>query len=333
MNIGFERPFLILIGAVIIIVLCILSRFLRDVLTLEVPLGPPGGVPFKPALNLTAFIKLLRIPEFCGVFLLFAAAAGPRLISAELVWLNRGADVLFVMDTSPSMAGLDMDGSSRFDAARNLVLDFANDRPADAVGLVAIGNEASLLLPPTVDRPLLYSRLDTLRIGEMGDGTALGLGLAIAALHIQGSTAPRRVVALITDGENNAGAVHPETAAETLRTSGASLWVIGVGSAGEVPIDYVDPVLKIRRTGSFESRFNPENLRALARKGGGTFIAAPSGKAFAEAFARLQDEEMTIGRSGTVNRTRDIQRPLILAALILLLIPRFIRRWLLGAFL
>jgi Ca-activated chloride channel family protein len=333
MSIGFERPLLAAAGGVIILLICGFSRFFRDALTLEIPLGPPGGVPFKPALNLTLLVRLLRIPGLCGVFLLFLAAAGPRLISPEPVWFSRGADVLFVMDISPSMAGLDMDGRRRFDAARDLVMDFAGGRPADAIGLVAVGNEASLLLPPTADRPLLYSRLDALRIGELGDGTALGLGLAIAALHIRTSAAPRRAVVLITDGENNAGAVHPETAAEALRASGASLWVIGVGSAGEVPIDYVDPVLKVRRTGSFDSRFDPENLRAVARKGGGAFIAAPSGKAFSEAFARLSDAEMTVVRSGTVNRTRDLQRPALLAALVLILLPRFIRRWLLGVFL
>ncbi|MDR2069958.1 MAG: VWA domain-containing protein [Treponema sp.] len=333
MSLGFDRPLLILAGLTAAVLLFGLSRFFRDALTLEIPLGPPGGVPFKPALNLTLLVKLLGISEILGVFLLFVAAAGPRLISTEVVWLSRGADILFVLDTSPSMAGLDMDGRNRFDAARDMVLDFARDRPGDAIGLVAVGNEASLLLPPTVDRALLYSRLDTLRIGEMGDGTALGLGLAVAALHIRSSPAPRRAVVLITDGENNAGSVHPETAAEALRASGASLWVIGVGSSGEIPIDYVDPVLKIRRTGSFDSRVDPESLRAIARKGGGTFIAAPSGRAFSEAFTRLADAEMTIGRSGTVSRTRDMQRPAILTALALILLPRFIRRWLLRVFL
>jgi Ca-activated chloride channel family protein len=216
MNIGFERPLLIAAGAAAVVVIRGASRFFRDALSLEIPLGPPGGVPFKPPVNLTLLIKFLGVPELCGVFLLFAAAAGPRLVFPELVWLDRGADVLFVLDTSPSMAGLDMDGRSRFDAARDLVLDFAGGRPADAIGLVAVGDEAGLLLPPTVDRPLLYARLEALRIGEMGDGTALGLGLAIAALHIRDSAAPRRAVILITDGENNAGSIHPETAAETL---------------------------------------------------------------------------------------------------------------------
>jgi Ca-activated chloride channel family protein len=243
------------------------------------------------------------------------------------------------------MAGQDMNGRSRFDTARDLVRDFASERPSDAIGLVAVGNDASLLVPPTVDRDALFSRLDGLRIGELGDGTALGMGLGIAALHIRNSTAPRRAVALITDGENNAGAIHPETAAAALQNAQTStgdpasyggpvsLWVIGVGGGGEVPIDYVDPVTRIRRTGTFDSRFNAESLRAIAQSGGGQYIAAPSAEAFSRAFSRIDEGELIIRRSGTINRTRSFQVPLIAAALVLICAARFLRRYILGAFL
>jgi Ca-activated chloride channel family protein len=231
------------------------------------------------------------------------------------------------------MAGLDMDGKSRFEAAKGLALEFARNRPSDAIGLAAVGTEAGLLLPPTVDRELLYERLDGLRIGEMGDGTALGLGLALAALHVRTSLAPRRAVVLITDGENNAGAVHPETAAEALREAGASLWVIGLGSSGEIPIDYVDPATGIRRRGIFESRFNPETLRAVARKGGGTYLSAPSAASFQAALARVDEAELTVRRSGTVNRERSLRFAFLLAALALICFARFLRRNYLGAFL
>ncbi|GHT78754.1 aerotolerance regulator BatA [Spirochaetia bacterium] len=333
MSIGFERPLLLVAGALALVGAAFASRFFRDLLTVDVPLGPPGGAAFKPPLKVDALIRFLLVMEMIGVFLLFTAAAGPRLVSRELVWLDRGADIFFVVDISPSMAGLDMDGQSRFDAARRLVGDFAVSRPSDAIGLAAVGNEASLLLPPTIDRELLFERLGNLRIGELGDGTALGLGLAIGALHVRNPAAPRRAVVLITDGENNAGTVHPETAAAAIREAGASLWVIGVGSSGAVAIDYVDPVLKVRRTGSFESRFDPEGLRAIARKGGGTYIAAPSGAAFAAAFEKVDESEMVIRRSGSVTRSRDVHNPVILAALLCILLPRFIRRMYLGAFL
>ncbi|MDR3341421.1 MAG: VWA domain-containing protein [Treponema sp.] len=333
MHISFEHPFLIVVGLMVIILSVPLAHFFKDALTLVVPLGPPGGIPFKPPYNLDIFIKIVHALELLGIFLLFVAAAGPLFISTETVWLNRGADILFVVDVSPSMAALDMEGASRFDTARKLVHDFAANRPSDAIGLVAVGNDAALLVPPTVDRASLFFRLESLAIAELGDGTALGIGLGVAAFHIRNSTAPRKVVVLITDGENNAGSIHPETAAALLPELGASLWVIGVGSDGEVPINYVDPLTKMRRFGTFDSRFDPESLKAIAAKGNGVYIRAPSADAFARGFSRIDQGEMTIGRSGTLTRTRSLAEPFIITTLILLIAVRVIRRVILRAFL
>jgi Ca-activated chloride channel family protein len=333
MSIGFERPLFVFLGVIFIILIVLLSRFTKEALVLRLPLGPPGGIPFKPPFKVEFLIRIGRFLEMIGAFLLFIALAGPLFISTEVVWLNRGADVLFVLDISPSMAGMDMNGRSRFDLARTLVRGFAEERPSDAIGLVAVGSDAGLLVPPTVDREALFSRLETLRIAELGDGTALGMGLAIAALHSRNSAAPRRAVVLITDGENNAGAVHPETAAAALRSAGVSLWVIWVGSSGEVPIDYVDPATRIRRTGTFDSRFDPESLKAVAGSGGGVYIAAPSAETFTGAFSRVNEAEMLPSRSGFMNRTRGFQGPFIITALILCCAVRFLRRYILGAFL
>jgi Ca-activated chloride channel family protein len=307
------------------------SRLFRDALTLKTPLGPPGGAAFRPPFRLEFAVTFFRALEYAGVFLLILAAAGPRLLIPELVWLDRGADIFFVLDISPSMAALDMNGKSRFDAARAFCAEFARNRPSDAIGLAALGNEAALLLPPTIDRDLFQERLEQLQIGELGDGTALGLGLATAALHLRNSTAPRRAVVLVTDGENNAGAVHPETAAAALRESGVSLWIIGAGSSGEIPIDYVDPVTKIRRRGILESRFNAESLRAIARQGGGTYIAAPSAAAFQSAFDRVDDAELSVRRTATVRTGRSLQTQALIAALACLFLARFLRRIWLGA--
>jgi Ca-activated chloride channel family protein len=271
--------------------------------------------------------------EYLGIFLLFVAAAGPEVRTPQMIWLDRGADIFCVVDISPSMAGIDIDGRSRFDAARRLITEFSLNRPSDAIGLAAVGEDAALLLPPTIDRALLRDRLNKLQIGELGDGTALGMGLSVAALHSRDSRAQRRAVVLITDGENNAGSIHPETAAELIGSLGINLYVIGVGSSGEVPIDYVDPQLKIRRTGSFESRFDSESLRAVARKGGGVYIAAPSGAAFSAAFDRLDRTEFTVRRSGSVTRTQSQSNRLILAALACVFISRLFRRWYWGALL
>ncbi|MDR2519310.1 MAG: VWA domain-containing protein [Spirochaetaceae bacterium] len=330
---SFELPLLLALGALVIILALVLSPYMKDALSLRIPLGPPGGVPFAPPLKIGFLITALRFLEFGGVFLLFAAAAGPFSLSARQVWLNRGADIIFVLDVSPSMAALDMGNRSRFNAARHLVYAFAANRPSDAAGLVAVGKSAALLLPPTVDRGAFFDRLESLRLGELGDGTALGMGLGAAALHIKDSQAPRRIVVLITDGENNAGAVHPETAAEVLAGLGASLWVIGVGSGGEALIDYEDPVTGSRRVGTFDSRFDHESLRAVARAGGGVYIPALSADAFALAFSRIDEKEITVGRAGTITKTIDRKAPFLIAGALLILAARCIRRRVLGSFL
>jgi len=331
MNIAFDRPYFLALGVLVIPAALIFTRRLRPLFTLPLPLGPPGGIPFKPPLNMDFLLRLLYALELAGALLLFTAAAGPHFVYAETVWLNRGADILFVIDVSPSMAGLDMDGRSRFDAARELVRDFAARRPQDAIGIAAVGEDAALLLPMTTDRDALNSRLESLAIGELGDGTALGMGMAVAGLHIGRSDAPRRAVVLITDGENNAGAVNPETAAGILGNMGVSLWVIGVGSTGEIPINYLDPQTRMRRVGVFESRYDPASLKNLADRGRGTWIAAPSAEALSAAFSRLDQGEMTVRRSGLIRRQEPFHGAFIIAALAILVAVRFIRRSVLGA--
>jgi len=331
-NLTFDSP-LLAICAVIIIPLAsfILSR-LKNPFVALIPLGAPGGVPFSSS-QIGGVVKLLRIMDFTGIFLLFLSAAGPSIKTSETIWLNRGADIIFVLDSSPSMAALDMDGNNRFNTGRNLLVEFARKRPSDNIGLVAVGEDAVLLLPPTSDRDSLEYRLDHLRIGELGDGTALGMGLAVAAFHLEKSNAKRKVAVLITDGENNAGAIHPETAAVMLREIGAAFWVIAIGSAGEVPIDYLDPFTKIRRTGIFDSRYNAESLRRLSVSGGGTFISAPSVEAFAAAFVHLDDSEITVQRSRVINRLRSCSFQFLIPGVLLLAAVMFIKRNILGAML
>jgi len=324
---------LFLVAIIVVSLFIFFSQRFKSVFALDLPLGAPGGAAYKSPMNLKFLMRFLHVLELAGIFFLFTAAAGPNLIFNEMIWLNRGADIFFVLDISPSMAGLDMNGRSRFDASRNLLKDFSERRNQDAIGLVVFGEDAALLVPLTTDRTSLYSRMDTLSIGEMGDGTAIGTALALAAFHISKSNAPRRVMVLITDGENNAGAIHPETAAAMLGEIGVTLWVIGVGSSGEVPISYVDPQTRMRRTGTFDSRYDPENLRSIAVQARGHWIHAPSAEAFAQAFNELDRGEMIIRRSGTMRREEPLYGFFVIAALALLTGVRFFRCFVLGALL
>ena len=330
MSFSFDNP-LLAVSVFIIIPLAvfILSR-IKNPFTAVVPLGAPGGVSFKNS-QVSSLVRLLKIIELAGFSLLFFSAAGPSIIKPETVFLNRGADIVFILDVSPSMAALDMDGKNRFDTARALINDFMKRRPSDNIGLVAVGEEAALLLPPSSDHKTFEARLEQLRIGELGDGTALGMGLAVAAYHLEKSNAKHKMAVIITDGENNAGAIHPETAAGLLRELDISFWVIAVGSAGEVPLDYTDPYTRIRRTGIFDSRYDAESLRRLSVSGGGTFIIAPSTEAFNAAFSQLNDTEITVQRSRVINHRRSLSFQLLISAFVLLVVIKLTRHYFLGA--
>jgi len=325
MSFGFNNPLAVAAAFIIIPLAAFALSRLKNPFVVTVPLGAPGGVPFKTS-QISGLVKLLKILEVTGIFLLFFSAADPVIKTAETVWLNRGADIIFILDASPSMAAIDMNGKNRFSAACTLIGEFAANRPSDNIGLVAVGTDAALLVPPTPDKETLYLRLESLRIGEFGDNTALGMGLSTAALHLEKSNAKRKVAVLITDGENNAGSIHPETAAGMLRDMDVSFWVIAVGSSGEVPIDYVDPYTRIRSTGTFDSRFDSESLRRLSISGGGTYIAAPSSQTFTEAFSQIDDSEITIQIPRVINKQRSLSLFLLILSAAMLTAVRLTRR-------
>lgn len=334
---SFERPGLVVPCVAVLILIIVLSRSRRDALSPRLSLGPPGGSRFSPPIRAELAVAILRVAEFVGVALVALAALGPISVVTETVWLDRGADVLFIIDASPSMSARDMDGSSRFDNAKTLITDFVTSRGADAIGLVALGRDAALLVPPTTDHTVLLDRLEKLAIAEFGDGTALGLGLSIAAFHLNGSTARRKAAILLTDGENNAGEVSPLTGAATLRTVGASLWVIGIGTNGDVPIDYVDPETGLHRSGMLDSRFDQEALRSIARAavdvGEGYYFSASSPALFSKAFSLIAEKEAVPVVSRVKARTVTAYSYFIIAGALLLLISRLVRRIILGAFL
>ena len=189
-----------------------------------------------------------RICGCIGFVVTVIALADPVLYRQERVYTSRGTDVMFVIDVSPSMAAKDIGGISRLEAAKHAVTELVNDNIGATFGVVAMGEEASIVIPPTVDKKIFHERLSALSLGNLGDGTAIGTGLATAVFHMASSGAPKKCIVLVTDGENNAGAIHPETAAELAAKNNIIVYTLGVGTTGSVPIEYIDPVTNERYT-------------------------------------------------------------------------------------
>ena len=228
----------------------------------------------KPVRNISSVLsKVAALTAFVFVVIAFSQ---PVLYKQERVYTSRGTDVVFVIDVSPSMAAKDIGGLRRLDAAKNAILEIVEMNSGATFGAVAMAQESAIVIPPTIDRKVFSERLNSLAIGQLGNGTALGTGLSTAVFHLSGSQAPKKCIVLVTDGENNAGSIHPETAAELAKRNNITVYILGVGTSGSVPIEYIDPKTGQVHSGYYESEFDTSGLESIAQSAGGRYFGIES---------------------------------------------------------
>jgi hypothetical protein len=183
----------------------------------------------------------------------------------EKRYISRGTEIIFIVDSSPSMSALDIGESTRLQAAKDSILYVTQGMPETSFGLVAMATEAACLVPPSMDIEIFKKQLEDIKIGALGDGTALGVGISNAVYHLSSSASPQKAIVLITDGENNAGTVHPFTAAKLSAELKIPIYVLGLGTTGTVPVEYTDPKTGKTYSGYLESGFNSESLEQIAK--------------------------------------------------------------------
>jgi Ca-activated chloride channel family protein len=334
--ISFENPAALVLCAVPLSVPIIARVFgRRRGRLLAMPLDVWGASPSGDAPGLWRFASRASSVLFALAWILLSiAAAGPASQVEARAFQKTGLDVIFAIDTSPSMAAMDLE-PTRLDAAKALVMAYleAPDGAAGAaVGLVAFGQEAALACPPTTDYKTVADRLGIMSPGMLGDGTAIGQGLASALRQIVSSGAPSAAAVLLSDGEDNAGRVHPRDAAAALGRYGARLYVIGMGSPGEVPIDYVDPATGRRMTGAYRSGYEEGSMARIASAGGGVFRAATDSRALVALLSELgQLGQPEPGRVSLRAPERiPLVRPLFVAAMAMAALAWALRRLALG---
>ena len=226
--------------------------------------------------GLKAVLFLFSFLFWVGITLLIISLGGPSLSRHEKLFLSRGVDIMIVFDQSPSMAGKDFPPVNRFETAREMTSHFISGRENDPIGIVSFGTDAVLRVPPTLDYNLLNERLAELKIMEMGDGTAIGMGIAVAALHLSNSQAEEKIIILLTDGENNSGEIQPETSASIARKLGIRIYTVGIGTTGEIAAEFTDPETGSVYSATLMSKFDEAMLQSIAAETGGRYFHAVS---------------------------------------------------------
>ncbi len=286
-----------------------------------------GSGRFKPPITWQAVLHvMLDLVFWLSLVFMILALAAPAQVERQKVYLNRGIDIMVVLDDSLSMAAQVESGISRFEQARKTIKNFIAKRENDPLGLVSFGTEASLALPPSLDYEAFSYALDDLEIMRHGDGTAIGIGLTLAAVHLQKSLAKRKVVILVTDGENNTGEISPEIATELLRSLGIVVHTIGVGDSRAVPLEYRDPQTGRQLRGIYQGTLNQDLLQTIAISTGGQFFMAGNSGSLETAFETIDSLERVETRIRIHVVSSSLVHFFVLIALALLLVDLVLRR-------
>lgn len=222
--------------------------------------------PIKSSSWLANSLKLLLF--LCWLCALFSLSR-PQWIGDPVPLPTSGRDLLLAVDISPSMRQRDMriGGQivNRLVAVKSVVGDFVEQREGDRLGLVLFGEQAYLQTPLTFDRKTLQTLLYEAQMGFAGsNGTAIGDAIGLAVKRLEDRPKNHRVVILLTDGANNAGALEPIKAAELASLANVKIYTIGVGARGASGLDEqtLAEVAKITGGQFFRAR-NPAELDAI----------------------------------------------------------------------
>lgn len=240
----------------------------------------------------------------------------------------QGIDLVLAIDISGSMQALDLK-PNRFEAARSVASEMIASRPNDNIGLVVFAGESFTLCPLTVDHNVTLELLNATEIGQLEDGTAIGLGLATAVNTLRSSENKSKVIILLTDGSNNAGDITPTMAAEMAQQYGIRIYTVAAGTNGVAKfpvqtafgVEYVEADVQI----------DEETLQRIAQQTGGSYYRATDETKLSEIYKEIDSLEKSRLMTRSVSAYEERYMLFVLLAIVLMGIAFLLRTTLLRA--
>jgi Ca-activated chloride channel family protein len=282
--------------------------------------------------------------------LLVMALAGPQNTLTPQTTDEEGVDLVVALDLSESMKAVlenvppELEPwmptrargmrPTRMDVAKAVLRDFVSRRKSDRIGIVVFGREAFVLSPPTLDYPLLDLLVSRTEIGMVdGSHTAIGEGVGVAAARLRRSTAKSKGIVLLTDGDNNAGKISPEYAADLVNAVGARLYTIQIGEGDAALVqDGFDLFGQPRYVRVAGISTNPELLEKLAKKTNGAAYVASDASRLRESVHEVLDSLEKTRFRATFASYEALFRFLLLPGALLLALEALLRSLILRRF-
>jgi Ca-activated chloride channel family protein len=271
------------------------------------------------------FIKNLFYLKLLALILFIAALARPQELSYYEKESKKGIDILISLDISGSMASIDFTPKNRLEVAKDVISDFIQKRSTDRLGLVIFAGTSYTKCPLTIDYDILKYFLAETRIGELEDGTALGMALATSVNRIRTSKSKTKIIILLTDGVNNRGEIAPRDAAQIAKDFNVKVYTIGVGTKGKAPYPVIDANGRTQLY-MIDVEIDEELLKEIANNTGGLYFRAADKEQLQQIFDEIDRWEKTEISTKRYYNARDLYIYFIIAAFALFFLAEFAKR-------
>ncbi len=253
-----------------------------------------------------------HIPIAVLLVALAAMIVGVARPHATLTVKREEATVVLAIDTSRSMKAADV-APTRLGAARGAAEEFVDEVPERfKIGVVGFASRAGVAVPPTADRTLVKTALDSLKPGEgtaLGDAIVLSTSLGQRQRTADGESIPPTSVLLISDGTQDGGETSLQDAVAKAKELGVPVYTVLVGTAAGV----VEETL----TGGYKRTIQvpptPAALKQIAAGTGGEFYTATDAKTLSAVYDNLGS------RLGKKRESREITNVVAAGAALFLL--------------
>jgi len=226
MTIKLEYPYLLLL--IIIFLLC--SKYCKS----------KSESYYMPHLEIFENVKGLEssiVSLLKWITIIFAIIALSSPIKELNVIKNKkdGVDMIVSLDTSGSMRERGFNPSNtdqnRWQVVQEIVNDFVSKRINDNIGIVVFGTSVMTASPLSYDKKAQSRIIESLKIGIVGDKTALINSIATSINILKQKETKTKIIIAITDGEDTASNIPLSVAVKLAKKYNIKIYTIAIGRA------------------------------------------------------------------------------------------------------
>lgn len=256
---------------------------------------------------------------------LVGALMRPQWVDRHTHLSTEGYDLMLAVDLSRSMLAMDFtvggERINRLSVTKGVLQQFIEQRRGDRVGLILFGDDAYMQSPLTTDLDAVQMLLMRTQIGMAGDATAIGDAIGLAVKKLRDRASDSKILILLTDGANTAGAIPPQEAARLAADYNIRVYTIGVGS--NEPVPYPDPSGRLRMV---RMKLDERLLKEIAEMTGGRAFRATDTRALEQIYEEIDRLEKTESDAQTYFVREPLFRYFLLTAMTMVLVHRVYQR-------